>query len=545
MSLSVSSLAAAVTQPSNGTTVIPALQGGITTCADKNVEVCLDESEADPSLIDAQKDALVAPETFQPTCQLTFTPIVKGGSISDVFGWYNVREDPSTPGKFLKPTQAELYGMFYATGFKTGAELAAVPPVVLDLGAEAAAGRYKGGQIGFFLVSTDGQISIDPVTHAVKGDAKFQFFTQHALNAGSSAAQTYYNVLTWESVAKKNTFYFGWEDLPAQGGDNDFDDFLFSVSGVQCGGGGQPCKTEMLGVCADGVLQCKKGVIACVQTLQPTNEVCNALDDNCDGSVDEGDALCGDREVCSAGVCVPKCGSNEFKCPTGRVCGPGSVCVEAACRDVTCEAGKVCQGGECVDSCTGVTCPHGRACRNGGCVDPCVGIECDEGFACVLGVCTSCECSACTDSTVCAVTPETSGAKLCVESGCENKTCAAGTHCAAGECKDNCADVICPEGQLCSMGECIADPNGASGGTDGMGVAGTLTIDPGGLGANGSGASASGGASAGNGNKPVSTEQQACNCSVPGGGTGRGVAALALLASVAGLARRRRAGLGP
>lgn len=543
VSLLLTSAAAAVTQPSTGGPTIPSLASNVTTCSDKNVEVCLDTSEGDPKLIDAQKDALIAPETFQPTCQLTFTPIVKGGSISDVFGWYNVRPDPTdtTGTKFLKPTQAELYGMFYATGFKTGADLAAVPPVVLDLGVEAAAGRYTGGQIGFFVVSTDGQISIDPETHAVKGDAKFQFFTQHALNVGSSPTQTYYNVLTWESVAKKNTFYFGWEDLPAMGGDNDFDDFLFSVSGVQCGGGGQPCNTNMPGVCAGGVLQCKKGVIACVQSLQPSDETCNALDDDCDGEVDEGDALCGERQVCHAGVCVPRCGTAEFRCPGASVCTSQGVCVEAACKDVPCPEGKVCAGGECVDSCTGITCPHGRTCRNGGCVDPCVGIECDEGFACVLGVCTSCECSACTDGTVCAATPETSGAKLCVDSGCEGKTCDAGTHCEKGECTDNCSNVVCPSGQLCSKGECIADgkPSGA-GGSGGM----SIDIDPGGLDNPGGGmVSASGGtnSASGGGIKPVTTDQKACNCSVPGAGGAGGAGVLSLLAALALLRRRRAA----
>src|SRR5262249_13887705 len=151
---------------------------------------------------------------------------------------------------------------------------------------------------------------IDPTTHAVIGNIRFQFHTQHELNDGSTPAQTYYNVLTWESVAKKNTFYFGWEDLPINGGsDNDFDDMLFSVEGVQCGGGGQACDTGMMGVCAAGVMQCKKGVITCVQTLQSTKETCNALDDDCNGMVDDGDGLCKEGEICSAGVCVPKCGT--------------------------------------------------------------------------------------------------------------------------------------------------------------------------------------------------------------------------------------------
>src|SRR6266540_570605 len=90
--LSLSSAASAVIlQPTPGGTPVPIITAGVNTCTDKNVEICIDQSEGDPTLIDALADALVAPETFQPTCQLTFTPIVKGGAISDVFGWYNVK----------------------------------------------------------------------------------------------------------------------------------------------------------------------------------------------------------------------------------------------------------------------------------------------------------------------------------------------------------------------------------------------------------------------------------------------------------------------
>src|SRR6187551_1589108 len=127
---------ALILQPTPGGMPVPVIDAGVNSCTDKNVEVCIDQSEGDPTLIDAKADALVAPETFQPTCQLTFTPIVKGGAIADVFGWYNVKQDPTDPTKFIKPTQAELYGMFYATGFQTSAQLAG-KSVVLDLGVEA------------------------------------------------------------------------------------------------------------------------------------------------------------------------------------------------------------------------------------------------------------------------------------------------------------------------------------------------------------------------------------------------------------------------
>jgi MYXO-CTERM domain-containing protein len=535
--LSFSSVASAVTQPSTGGTTIPVVNAGVATCTDKNVEICLDQAEGTPTNIDAVKDALIAPETFQPTCQLTFTPIVKGGSIYDVFGWYNVKKDAT--GAYMKPTQAELYGMFVTNDFKTSAQLAG-QKVVLDLGVEAAAGRYLGGEIGFFLVSTSDVLSIDPTTHAVIGTIRFQFHTQHALNVGSMPGKTYYNVLTWESVANKNTFYFGWEDLPAdQGGDNDFDDFLFSVSGVQCGGGGQPCDTGMQGVCAAGVLQCKKSVITCVQTLDAMPEMCNALDDDCDGTVDNGDGLCPEGDVCSRGACVPKCGTGEFRCKEGATCTAEGLCVDPLCKNVECPEGKVCSAGDCVDACTDIACPHGRTCRNGGCVDPCVGIQCDDGFACVLGICTSCECSACTDGTSCQPSVVNADVKLCVETGCETKSCNAGTHCEAGDCVDNCKDAVCPEGQMCANGECIGDPKatGGSGGGSGVITGGTgIVIITGGT-SNSSG-SGTGAKNGGNGT-PVTTNQKSCNCTVPGGSSGN--AGALLLLALAGLARRRRA----
>ncbi len=54
-------------------------------------------------------------------------------------------------------------------------------------------------------------------------------------------------------------------------------------------GGGQVCTTSKPGVCAAGTTQCVNGVIRCVQDQQPSAEVCDGLDNNCDGNVDEGD----------------------------------------------------------------------------------------------------------------------------------------------------------------------------------------------------------------------------------------------------------------
>ncbi len=53
-------------------------------------------------------------------------------------------------------------------------------------------------------------------------------------------------------------------------------------------GGGASCQTGLYGICATGISSCNNGVILCSQTVMPQPETCNGLDDNCDGTIDEG-----------------------------------------------------------------------------------------------------------------------------------------------------------------------------------------------------------------------------------------------------------------
>ena len=53
-------------------------------------------------------------------------------------------------------------------------------------------------------------------------------------------------------------------------------------------GGGASCSTGKLGVCAAGTTACTGGAVVCNQNIAASAEVCNGLDDNCDGSIDEG-----------------------------------------------------------------------------------------------------------------------------------------------------------------------------------------------------------------------------------------------------------------
>ena len=67
-------------------------------------------------------------------------------------------------------------------------------------------------------------------------------------------------------------------------------------------GGGAPCSTGQSGVCSAGRVTCQAGGLQCVRQVAPSTEVCNDLDDDCDGNTDEDWANKG--QACSAGLGV-------------------------------------------------------------------------------------------------------------------------------------------------------------------------------------------------------------------------------------------------
>jgi hypothetical protein len=65
-------------------------------------------------------------------------------------------------------------------------------------------------------------------------------------------------------------------------------------------GGGAGCVTGEPGICAAGTVTCSAGALVCVQNLAAVSEVCNALDDDCDGASDDGLG----ETTCGLGVCL-------------------------------------------------------------------------------------------------------------------------------------------------------------------------------------------------------------------------------------------------
>ena len=87
--------------------------------------------------------------------------------------------------------------------------------------------------------------------------------------------------------------------------------------------GGRSCGNAM-GACVPGRETCTAGALACVGAVGPTTELCNAIDDDCNGAIDEGNpeggGTCGtDTGECMAGSLT--CSGGGLSCTGAR--GPG------------------------------------------------------------------------------------------------------------------------------------------------------------------------------------------------------------------------------
>ena len=476
--LASATTAQALTQP-DGTT-IPVLNPAVTVCTQGgNAQVCLNEEEGGAT-IDSQTAAAITPETYTPSCSLTFKVIARGAGYDNTFGWYNV-----VPG--AKPPDSDLHSFLECSD-----DVGAIK--VLDIRSSP---YYAGGEIGFFMASPEGASTpgncptFNPTGGPVAGTVGYIYYSERQYNPDNAGANSYIHLITYNSVTHPNSFYFAWEDL-LSGGDNDFEDLLTRVEGIQCTGGGDPCDTGFDGQCSFGTMQCRNGVLECVENELPGTESCNGVDDDCNGSIDEGDLCTGD-EICYQGKCVPPCGSGEFTCPPSLVCNDDGICVDPACETVTCGDGELCVDGACKGWCDGVQCPHGQVCRVGVCADPCDGVTCDADYYCDMGVCViRCSCGQCPAGDVCDETIDE-----CVSDGCVGMSCQAGTHCEGGACVDDCLGATCPAGTTCEQGQCV--PADADAGTGGDGGSGGGFVDGGFTDGGGSDGAKTDGGTSGNG----------------------------------------------
>jgi len=92
-------------------------------------------------------------------------------------------------------------------------------------------------------------------------------------------------------------------------------------------GGGAPCSMGEQGVCDTGLIECIGGAPACVQIQGAEAEICDGLDNDCDGDTDEelGQSTCG------LGICentVDNCLLGEE-----QLCEPLDLAVAEICDD--------------------------------------------------------------------------------------------------------------------------------------------------------------------------------------------------------------------
>ncbi|TFH23626.1 MAG: hypothetical protein E4H03_05725, partial [Myxococcales bacterium] len=94
-------------------------------------------------------------------------------------------------------------------------------------------------------------------------------------------------------------------------------------------GGGGSCNTGLLGVCAAGTNLCVAGQIQCVGNTGPSTDVCDGLDNDCDGAVDEGNpgggGQCGSTDVGECQFGTEQCQGGSIVCtgnvePTAEIC---------------------------------------------------------------------------------------------------------------------------------------------------------------------------------------------------------------------------------
>ena len=227
------------------------------------------------------------------------------------------------------------------------------------------------------------------------------------------------------------------------------DDGVLPGVGEKCG--------AALGVCMAGVTACVNGHLVCEQMSMPMPEVCNGLDDNCDGIVDNGTFPgVGDPCLCD--------GLTQAQVDSGGVCKAGhKVC--GGTRGIICEGCVLPRAEQCNgldNNCDGkidlqAPCPGGLACREGACTLVCKPGEfpCPAGYMCVETFCLPQRCI----SVTCAAGQKCDNdSGLCVDV-CDKVQCGAPSYCKGGICVDcNTPGEGCTDGKLCVGGMCESDP---------------------------------------------------------------------------------------
>lgn len=95
---------------------------------------------------------------------------------------------------------------------------------------------------------------------------------------------------------------------------------------------GNACNTGLMGICGEGAVDCQGGKPLCTQTVSPTDEICDNLDNDCNGTVD--DNIPGGGMACMTGLPGP-CALGMMGCLGGAMgCVQQNQAVPEICGDM-------------------------------------------------------------------------------------------------------------------------------------------------------------------------------------------------------------------
>ncbi len=248
-------------------------------------------------------------------------------------------------------------------------------------------------------------------------------------------------------------------------------------------GAGAACETGMPGGCAKGTMACSDGELACVPDAAAAAELCNGIDDDCDGDADEDEASSGaDCDTGMLGVCA----AGTIRCESGaEACAQSTLAGAEACNDLddNCngqvDEGNPGSGGGCNTGMPGVCAGGTESCSDGAFI--CVQSEFPQAEICGNGLDDDCNGAA---DDACGCSHDLCAIGGLLVSGCDpcvTSICAADPFCCASSwdaqcvlevgsicgdlCVGSCAHTPCSTGTVlvsgCDPGGCVATICGA------------------------------------------------------------------------------------
>ncbi len=195
---------------------------------------------------------------------------------------------------------------------------------------------------------------------------------------------------------------------------------------------GAPCGSSV-GECKPGKEACVNGGLVCTGAVLPKNEICDGKDNNCDGKVDEDFADLG--KVCEVGVGECK-RSGYYECngsATKLKCSaePAVPQMEGPPGSASCNDGKD-------NNCDGLTDADDPDCKVGGCATD---AECNDNDLCTFDKCLGgvCKHDSLPDNTLCSDGKACNGIEKCKSGKCEpgvKLTCDDGNQCTQDSCDE-------------------------------------------------------------------------------------------------------------